>query len=78
MYFYAYNSNVQLGSENLGSDGKVIWRDLKTTRSALARLRKLGWNQWSLYTFTNFYDSRTFCLVQIGKTESWPTERTSQ
>lgn len=63
MYFYAYNTARPLGLEKLGSDGKVIWRDLKTMRGVLNRLRRLGWTQWSLYTFTNFYDDKTFTLV---------------
>jgi hypothetical protein len=61
--FYAYNSAAELGAEKLGSDGRVIWRDIKTTRGAIARLKRLGWPVWTLYTFANFYDNASFRKV---------------
>lgn len=63
MNFYAYKGTHELGQEPLGSDNRMIWRDLKTTRSPLKRCRELWGNDFRLFTFTNFYDNATFRRV---------------
>jgi hypothetical protein len=63
MNFYAYKDQYLLGHEPLGTANRMIWRDLKTVRGAINRAKKL-WGRWyRIYTFTNFYDDKTFKLV---------------
>jgi phage terminase large subunit-like protein len=64
MNFYCYNQNVELGKEKLGSDGKAIIRDLKTLKGVVNRLEKYGWKEYRIYSFTNFYDDKTFQLLK--------------
>ena len=62
MNFYVYNSVVPLGKESLGSEGKHIWRDLKTLKGAIRRAESYGYTEFSIYSFTNVYDDETFKL----------------
>ena len=71
--FYAYLTDTPdapgMSDEPLsyGTSRRFIWRDLKTTRGAINRLRPYeGVTGWKLFTFTNFYDDRTFRLVATG------------
>ena len=65
MEFYSYNSTKPLGKEDLGSNGRMITRDLKTLRGVENRIPK-SWHKtgYSIYTFTNFYNDDTFRLVR--------------
>lgn len=60
MKFYIYNENVPLGSESLGSQGKMIIEDLKTLKGAINRAKRSGYTHFRIYTFSNFYDDSTF------------------
>ena len=62
------NFYVHAGSEEpTGTDGRFVWRDLKTKRGAISRAcRIFGDKPFSLYTFTNFYDGRTFKPILKG------------
>jgi hypothetical protein len=59
MQFYIHKGR----DETCGTEGRSIWRDLKTTRGAMARANRTFGDVWRLYTFTNFYDQATFRLV---------------
>lgn len=62
--FYAYRGAHRLGEEPLGTEGKMIARDLKTVGGMVRRCRAAwGSGPFRVYTFTNFYDDRTFRLV---------------
>ena len=60
MQFYAYKGSAELGKEPCGGDGKLIIRDLKTVRGAHKRCRTYLGSEYRLYTFTSFYDNKTF------------------
>ncbi len=63
MNWYIYKGNFPLGEEPVGSDGRLIFRDLKTIRGVMNRIRNvLGDVPCRVYSFTNFYDNRTFSL----------------
>ena len=68
MGFYAYLTDTPdtpgMSDEPLGTSRRFIWRDLKTKRGAMNRLR--GVTGWKLFTFTNVYNNRTFRLVATG------------
>jgi len=61
--FYAYKGNEELGKESLGTEGRWIWKDLKTLRGAVKRMNALRYASFRIYTFWNFYDNKTFKLV---------------
>lgn len=61
--FYAYNEDVPIGQESVGTSGKMIIRDLKTLRGVMKRCRTVGWTTFRIYTFSNFYDDKTFTLL---------------
>jgi len=63
MNFYMYKGKDELGKEPLGTSGRHIWRDLKTVRGAITRARSLYGEDFTLYTFSNFYDDKTFKKV---------------
>jgi len=69
MGFYAYLTDTPyapgMNDEPLGTSRCFIWRDIKTVRGAKNRLRNAG--GFKLFTFTNFYDDRTFRLVARGE-----------
>ena len=61
--FYAYKGTHELGQEPLGSDGRHIWKDLKTVQGARRRCLRMGWESFRIYTFSEFYSTKTFNLV---------------
>ena len=63
MDFYYYDSLVPLGKEGAGTQGKGMFHDLKTVKGAIRRLRSYGYKEFSLYTYTKFFDDKTFKLV---------------
>jgi len=64
MGFYVYKGNEELGNEKLGTSGRMLWRDLKTTRGAIRRARSIFKGKpFMIYTFSNFYNDNTFSLV---------------
>jgi hypothetical protein len=64
MAYYIYDSASPLGHERCGTDGKSIWRDLKTDIGAINRARRLfAGKTFSLFAFRNIYDNTTFRLV---------------
>ena len=62
--FYAYLGNEELGSERLGSFGRMVIHDLKTARGVIRRCNK-RWSgkEFRVYRFANFYDESTFRRV---------------
>lgn len=66
MKFYAYDSNVELRKERLGTDGKLLF-DYKQYWRAIKHVERIfkGKN-WSLYKYSNFYDDSTFRLLKRG------------
>ena len=62
------NFYVHPGSEEpMGTEGRLIWRDLKTRRGAIRRARRIFKGKpFSLYIFTDFYDDSTFRCILKG------------
>lgn len=61
MQFYVYKGDAKLGSEGLGTEGRHIWRDLKTLRGAINRAKRyMPGETFTVYSFRNFYDDSTF------------------
>lgn len=71
MNFYAYFVSGELkgdgkDDEPIGTANRMIWKDLKTVRGALNRIQRYlmaDEKAWKLFSFTNFYDDKTFKLV---------------
>lgn len=63
MNFYCYKGEWEFGKEPCGTEYKHIWKDLKTKEGALRRAVNLYGNSFRLFTFTNFYDNKTFQRV---------------
>ena len=64
MGFYVYRGNYPLGQEPLGTDSRLVFKDLKTIKGVLNRVRQCwGDVPCRVYSFTNFYDDSTFSLV---------------
>ena len=58
--FYAYVPRED-GTEPLGTANRLIIRNLKTARGAEKRAKTaFGEKKFRLFTFTNFYDNKTF------------------
>ena len=65
MGFYAYIGNDELGSEPLGSFGRMVISDLKTARGAFRRCNKYWKGKvFRVYSFTDFYDESTYRRVR--------------
>lgn len=64
MAFYAYLGDAELGSEQVGSSGRMIIPELKTVKGAIRRCNKY-WSgkEFRVYSYTDFYDERTFKRV---------------
>lgn len=59
--FYAYKPQAD-GRARLGTEGRLLFK-LKTKRGAIRRAtRALGYNV-CVYTYSNFYDNKTFRKV---------------
>ena len=67
MNFYAYKGKQPLGSEALGSDNRLIMRDLKTNRAAINRCKQVWGSNFSLYRFNNVYDNSSYELIYSFK-----------
>jgi len=65
MKFYSYTTENPwmpgMTDEPVGGGGRSIDSDLKTVRGVVNRLKK-AWpgKAFKVYTFTNFYDPKTF------------------
>ena len=65
MAFYAYLGDAELGSEQVGSSGRMIIPDLKTASGAIRRCNKYwAGKEFRVYSYTNFYDESTFRRVK--------------
>jgi len=64
MDFYIYNQNVPLGTEKLGTEGKAILRNC-TIKKVFNLLKNRNYKEYSVYSFTNFYDDSTFKKIKI-------------
>ncbi len=63
MKFYAHKGK----DEPVGTDGRYIWKDLKTRRGAIQRARRVFKGKpFTLYVFSNFYDKNTFRCILKG------------
>jgi hypothetical protein len=68
MQFYSYLTDEPhtpgMTDEPVGTGGRSIDRDLRTLRGVVNRLKK-AWpgKSFKVFTFTNFYDNRTFRQV---------------
>lgn len=72
--FYAYITNnpglsiKDLSDEPVGTFGRYIFRDLKTTRGVINRLHKMEFLKGKIlrvFRFSNFYDDKTFHQVAV-------------
>tara|TARA_Y100000034_G_C6698353_1_gene307831 strand:+ start:285 stop:479 length:195 start_codon:yes stop_codon:yes gene_type:complete len=63
MNFYAYKGKQPLGAEALGTDDRLIIRDLKTKKGAITRCKQIWGSNFSLYSFDNVYNNATFKLL---------------
>jgi hypothetical protein len=61
MKFYSIK-NATLENEPFGTFGRSL-DELKTLKGVINRLKVAGWEKYSIYTYTNFYDNKTFRLV---------------
>ncbi len=67
MKFYAYLGGDHLGKEPCGCGDRYNWEDLKTVKGAIRRARRyFRGRPFSLYSYTNFYDDRTFTPIVKG------------
>lgn len=62
MRFYGYEGNYPLGKEPLGTLGKILI-ERKTVNGAIRFTKKCFGNDFTLYSFTNLYDDKTFKKV---------------
>ena len=63
MGIYAYVGIEELGSERLGTFGRVVWRPEENMNCSKARVfmsNRYPGKSFTIYTFTNFYDDSTF------------------
>lgn len=60
MNFYAYKGKHALGNEPLGTDNKMIIKDLKSVRGAIKRCKSMWGQNFKLYSYTEFYNNHTF------------------
>lgn len=72
MQFYSYFTDTPsapgMTDEPFGSDGRFIDRDLKTLRGVVARIQKARpGKSFKVFSFTNFYDDKTFRLVHTHR-----------
>ena len=66
MNFYAYIGTDDLGDESCGDYHKVIWKDLKTSSGAVARMKRVfPGKSFTVYSFVNFEDRSTFKKLYI-------------
>jgi hypothetical protein len=64
MDFYAYRGNADLGQEKLGTDNRAMLH-YKTNGEAVRRcLKKWPDNIFRLYSYTNFYNDKTFKEIE--------------
>jgi len=72
MNFYSYTTETPNApgqtDEPVGSGGRAIDRDLKTVRGVVRRLER-AWpgKSFKVFSFTNFYDDKTFRLVHTHR-----------
>ncbi len=70
MQFYSYVTDEPhapgMLDEPVGTDGRFIDRDLKSVRGVVARIKKARpGKSFKVFSFTNFYDDKTFRLVHV-------------
>ena len=64
--FYVYEGSAPLGKEKL-TCVRHKWDDLKTHSGAIRRAKRIYKGRpFTLYTFTNWYDDKTFKLILKG------------
>jgi hypothetical protein len=63
MNFYAYKGKQPLGSEDLGTDNRLVIRDLKSKKGAINRCKQIWGSNFSLYSFSNVYDNSSYELL---------------
>jgi hypothetical protein len=65
MKFYAYKGKLPLGKEPLGTFDKLIF-ELRTKKGAIRHCEKYLGLKFMLYTYYNFFDDKTFTLINKG------------
>lgn len=63
MNFYTYLGNEEIGREILGSEGKFINKNVKRFNQTVTYKVIQKADKFRVYTFSNFYDYKTFKLV---------------
>ncbi len=63
MNFYVYNKNIPLGQEQCGTEGRHVLENC-TIRKVTNLINRLQYKHYSIYSFTNFYDDKTFKLIK--------------
>ena len=67
MDFLAYTERAD-GTEPMGTDKKMIIRNLKTPKGGIKRAaRTLGWDNLIVQSFTNIFDEKTFLTIYNHK-----------
>ena len=61
--FYLYNESVELGNERCGTLGKHIFRNC-TIGKVNNFVKHINYIEYSIYSFTSFYDNSTFKLIK--------------
>lgn len=65
MGYYAYIPTKD-GKEPLGTENRLIIRDLKTVRGVINRCKTAFKDKtFKLYSFTNFYDGSTYKEIAV-------------
>lgn len=62
MKFYSYKGIAPLGQEPLGTSHRRL-DELKTVQGVINRNIKRGWSSFTIYSYTNLYDDKTFRKV---------------
>jgi hypothetical protein len=62
MKYFAYIPRED-GSEPMGTEHKILF-ELKTMRGAIRRARRSLGDRFKLYSYTKFYDDKTFKLIK--------------
>jgi hypothetical protein len=63
MNYYTYLGNEEIGREILGSEGKFINKNVKRFKQTATYKVIQKEDKFRVYTFSNFYDYKTFKLV---------------
>lgn len=63
MEYYAYIPKED-GLEPLGTENRLIMKNLKTQNGAIRKARRILGNSCKVFSYTNFYNDKTFKQVK--------------